>query len=1560
MKQTPRIEVRARPVDLAPSFRSDEPPMILAQQDVPVVYCHLFLIFIDENGKEYILRGGPSNTKPSLLEAEGADELLEYTQANHRIHKDWYTHASKRVFYTGGDAFSKFNIARMMADEIQKAKNKYILLDINWKLQMGGQNCNTLVFLCLKSMGEDKPKEPAVGPFGHIISAPGFDFSDSLDEKWYALAKARVDKRIKVIQEIEQLPAPGADQKEVEVKLNGSQQWVRDQFLAAYDYSEEKVLGVFGEEKGRHTLKMVNMVMQAKDMPTTNFDFKSIPVWTEFFDEIGAEIGYVGAHFDIPFLKSMGKGIQSTASFVSTAYGWADKALSLPENFGKTLESLFSGLSATSFTSCFTPLAAIGLVCIVGFGILNKTIKQQHKELRELIIAQMQGLASQISDLRAAMEQNFQQLYRQQEFMFNELMREIQSVKTLIHAEFYNFRIPVMQAFRNLENDLFHLSKRLDRRLDHLYIQQYGRILATIEDYRSATHLTRLQVAQQLLAPSAADNLMSQLAYWLIHESCSDTLNGRIYVLGDLKAADSEREIGRVLSPTATNISNLTGFFAEYTKQILPAEVQREEQIEIQFAAIEVAVKEFMPLYNAANSYSAEILEIKNSIIGLQAPSSIKGYSSALDKIMEYHSALVPEVVKLLISAPKVINQKKKIADIIEKLAGEFEAFALFFQQEGEQKQEAEGSHHRDGKIDSSVRSSNLSSNPVKSIAKDENDKILEFLSLLDVLSKTQNKFTREILILKDYYNEMIQLGNRNKLKKKIEEIESEIKEIKKEINCDEELSIKQMRELLNERKRLLKCIPLDSLSVNLINLKLASISRNVARLLVKMGLLNQRKIDNLQELCAVFKKLVMIKSSAAVTEPEGKCESSSPLLDHKYGPGRSADDEKTEQVVVTTYPAIAVKKAVFIEAVDINQIPNPDVWCNGVLSYLKIRELLLDAGQVYDPGFVQLQKIVTVGSQYIRFVEFVQNSVELFRVLFSRYEEGVADMRASLYTAATATILDTTDSAIEAEKESKLYEVKYDAVQAAMVPEYKEWINGLFRTHNERIIQHHDLTLRRFREERPLLQQLLCGSITTEQAANQLDYPLTTLVNHLAGQDYKEDHLHYRWGGTGNPYPVVDLPWDRADGYSVPWDAKYLFTTPGVVPIPKALLLAERLGLIAFQLKHTLKVPGNFSVGQLNTSLFVHNIRVSVLDLTKNRFQTELLTAEYKTQLPVGAESIENLRRIFDIFKNCGYNLDYRTPIVMTHARYCQLSRAINLILSVNSPPIGVPDIKMGAGAAVLVGQMELKITDHLRLSQVKILQTGMAVDEKALDNLEAFSNNKGAASAPVKTNFDIVRTRYLLLMHYSQFAGFPRDDIEKRLSVVLNPERIITMLKIHLKGLRDGLMAGTLFPLLTEDKTYTTAKAWVLEKISANDDANSLLEPAIFSHDWERQVRTVLHEIVKFLDKANVAAVEASRRKQKAPPLVIQMAELHHQMTQLMQRMQSLQIQLTGHPMVLTSISSSSSNSSSSATPHDFKAPASESRRASLWLSFLPGLAPKPDSEKPAATSNNGCTVS
>jgi len=146
-------------------------------------YVHLFLIYIDQDGNEFILRGGEES---SQLLAKGAYQLFPYGEDTDWHHEDFKDKdkVHSKIIYQGEDALEKFNLARMVSRKINEVMTDYAFLK---------QNSNSVVYIAIKAMGI-QPSLPN-NKSGAPVDAPAFGFTQILSEDWFndVMSESKMD-----------------------------------------------------------------------------------------------------------------------------------------------------------------------------------------------------------------------------------------------------------------------------------------------------------------------------------------------------------------------------------------------------------------------------------------------------------------------------------------------------------------------------------------------------------------------------------------------------------------------------------------------------------------------------------------------------------------------------------------------------------------------------------------------------------------------------------------------------------------------------------------------------------------------------------------------------------------------------------------------------------------------------------------------------------------------------------------------------------------------------------------------------------------------------------------------------------------------------------------------------------------------------------------------------------------------------------------------------------------------------------------------------------------------
>ena len=119
---------------------------------IPLPIYHLFIIYTDENGINYIYRGGPSNSFPHFGTIEGYNAI--YANGG----PDWNLDAPSVTVLKGSDASGKNSCFVTELSRITSENIPYHPL---------GQNSNTLAKTLLVNCGV-----PVAKP---VIEAPGWD-----------------------------------------------------------------------------------------------------------------------------------------------------------------------------------------------------------------------------------------------------------------------------------------------------------------------------------------------------------------------------------------------------------------------------------------------------------------------------------------------------------------------------------------------------------------------------------------------------------------------------------------------------------------------------------------------------------------------------------------------------------------------------------------------------------------------------------------------------------------------------------------------------------------------------------------------------------------------------------------------------------------------------------------------------------------------------------------------------------------------------------------------------------------------------------------------------------------------------------------------------------------------------------------------------------------------------------------------------------------------------------------------------------------------------------------
>ena len=123
--------------------------MFVGQTAIPY-FVHSYIIYTNNNGDKYILRGGPSETEKNgifdKLEVIGADNLVAYTEATQTTHGDWDrfgTHQSVLIAQ-GSDLSGAFATMRQRGQAINNADYSYLFKQ---------NNCHGVVADLLESAG---------------------------------------------------------------------------------------------------------------------------------------------------------------------------------------------------------------------------------------------------------------------------------------------------------------------------------------------------------------------------------------------------------------------------------------------------------------------------------------------------------------------------------------------------------------------------------------------------------------------------------------------------------------------------------------------------------------------------------------------------------------------------------------------------------------------------------------------------------------------------------------------------------------------------------------------------------------------------------------------------------------------------------------------------------------------------------------------------------------------------------------------------------------------------------------------------------------------------------------------------------------------------------------------------------------------------------------------------------------------------------------------------------------------------------------------------------------
>lgn len=463
---------------------------------------HSFLVYTNEDGDQYYLRGGPAGDHSldapyGQLTIIGADSLHPYLPGTVD-----YGNYEGATIYTGDDAKEKFLAAQLLGQDLSGQHNYDPFI----------QNCNTATFLFLEVMdlthaAYTVPNIQGCGLFETSkCLAPGFGYNDasfqhgSVDSGFYLEQAADI-----LANNPDSAPQVGASDTILSEDVELTEEMA--QFLEGYDVdpsnfdsSLKGLLATTIKKLSEHQVKAAHLFHQQQLQAGQQMQL----VFQGMHDFAGV-FGALGDTFGIPVLKDVQVGAQSVIAIVKN---------------GMLLAGAIPGFAAPVGLAALTPVSAI----VMGGLTLFKLFRSRRNAGSPLqaIAGQLMQLSEQIRQLHFMMQENFTQVFANQRQILDAIVFGVEHLAKLIDRRIDDVIAPVMYTLSGIDN-------RLIATYSILFQQSLAISLHDLEE--------AVQFSERIIEENPSFNqdlflrffeMANKFELWLIRRACEPIYTGRI------------------------------------------------------------------------------------------------------------------------------------------------------------------------------------------------------------------------------------------------------------------------------------------------------------------------------------------------------------------------------------------------------------------------------------------------------------------------------------------------------------------------------------------------------------------------------------------------------------------------------------------------------------------------------------------------------------------------------------------------------------------------------------------------------------------------------------------------------------------------------------------------------------------------------------------------------------------------------------------------------------------------------------------------------------------------